>query len=54
MNIKEKKALLVRLIELSVYLGEDITDLIIHPLAYYDFDKVALVVSAKEKQYEEQ
>lgn len=52
MKTKEKKALLARLIELSVHLGEDITGLIAKPLSYFDWEKVKSVVEAKQIEYD--
>lgn len=50
---KEKKQLIVRLIELHYQLCYDFTDLIAKPLSYFDYEKVKIAIQKFEKELEQ-
>lgn len=47
MKIKEKKQLLIKLIELSLHLGEDISGMVGKPLNCFDWEKVKQLIAKK-------
>jgi cell division protein FtsB len=50
MVLKDKKKLIVKLTELMLYCGYDITDLIFKPSTYYDYDKVKVSIAKYTKE----
>ena len=50
MDLKERKKLIVQLIELKIYCGYDITNLIFKPSTYFDFEKVKISISKLKKE----
>lgn len=50
---KEKRQLLARLIEIKVFFGENITDLMFKPMKYFDWEKVSEIVKTREKEIDE-
>ena len=50
MDIKEKKKLIVQLIELKIYCGYDVSDLIFKPSTYFDYDGVKKVILKYKKE----
>jgi hypothetical protein len=52
MKKEEKIKLLVKLIETSVSLGYDISDLVGKPLSYFNFNKVATLIKVREEEIE--
>jgi hypothetical protein len=50
----EKRKLLVKLVELMLYTGYDISDLMGRPLSYFDFEKIKVAIKKYQKEYDSQ
>lgn len=50
LSIDQKKRLLVRFIELHVFLGYDLLPIVGKPLNYFDWDKVQFIINKWENE----
>jgi hypothetical protein len=50
MDLKQKKKLITELIELKIYCGYDVSDLVFKPASYFDFEGVKKVILKYKKE----